>query len=227
MKTLNIFVNFKSVMTLSLPLASLLADAQEVTTPKKRKIQLGVFVEAEKEFSKPNYFNNWQTSGLGGGLTIRYKLSNTFSIAAGLGISTMYSKYIERESVYYYDDDYETLYGYGTQYKLRLPLSLQANIYKQKFFVSAGLEFYNEMSSTYKITSFNKIRSEIEITNYKNGRQSLDVQLLTGLGWNFNALSGNAFSLETVLKMDIFYPTYLRKPGIYSPSVRLNWYFIK
>jgi len=115
-------------------LTGISAEAQDAAVSQKsRKLQIGIFAEGQKEFETPKGWHSENIAGYTAGVAFRYLLSNNFSISAGLGASL--STFAFREAEYYSGftaSPYEMIGYRKTETLLRLPLSLQANIYKQK-----------------------------------------------------------------------------------------------
>ncbi len=234
MKTLKNFNGKACLLVSALTITSFLTSAQEVSTPITRKLQLGILAEAQKEFSKYDDWGNPNIVDFSSGLAFRYQLSKTFRLSAGLGVSVASYGFKTRDwDGKYYNDfapsPYEFLGDKRTETSLRLPVSIQANISKQKFFVSGGVEFFktidNVVTGFYRESSTNEIRKEK--SNY--GSASVDVQFVAGGGWNFSAIRGNSFSLEANLKyyksLSGFTPA--TDCSVLTPGLRLNWYFVQ
>lgn len=228
MKTLNIL----SGKNLSLLLMQLIfgntADAQIAPIPKRKILQMGIYGEGFKEL-RPS--NSWENPNIGGftiGLAFRYRLSNTLQVSTGLGASVSFYGFTKRDwDGRYYGGFAQSSKNYigdeRTETLIRLPINLQTNIYKQKIFVFGGFELFkstsNIVTDTYQDVSINKVIKKA----YNYGSSAMDIQFCTGVGWNFSS-----FSLESSLK---FYTPMngmksVLSKDFFSPSLRLNWYFI-
>lgn len=229
MKTLKFLTGKKYQLVLALLVSSISVDAQTATIPKNKKLQMGIFAEGYRELRPTNTWENPNIGGITTGLAFRYRLSNTFLASAGLGASVSFYGFKERDwdKRYYVEFEpspYKYLGDERRETLIRLPVSLQANIYKQKFYVSGGFELFKSVNYIVKGTYQDVITKEVTTRSSSYVGGAIDIQFCAGIGWNFNS-----FSLESNLKF--FTPLNGFVPAtdgeIFSPSLRLNWYFIK
>lgn len=190
---------------------------------------MGIFAEGQKEFgSSGNYLQHIKPVAFAGGLAVRYCISNTFSIASGIGVSVSHYKFNDNDERYYDQFPIENVSGKVTQYSLLMPIILQTNIYKQKLFVSTGFEFTKNLIGHSNATYTNITNNTSRQASYTDKGGTVEAQLMGGLGYNFKALKDNVFSVEANLKIHLrgaYSPAV--SSNLYSPSLRINWYFIK
>lgn len=140
MKTLKNLRNKKRLLVTAFMLSGFCAVAQSSVLPKTKKLQAGLFAEFQKEFESDPIWDNENNFGVTAGASLRYRLSPTFCIASGPGISL--ARYTYSADPLHYGR-YEPLTdekeaGKSTQYIIRLPIVLQTNLYRQKIFVSSA-----------------------------------------------------------------------------------------
>lgn len=229
MKTLKFLSSKKYKLVLALLVYNISVEAQTATILKNKTLQMGIFAEGFREFRPADSWDNPNIGGLTTGLAFRYRLSRSFQVSAGLGVSYSIFGFKERDwdGRYYGQYEQSTNNFLGDKRRetlLRLPVSLQTNIYKQKIFVSGGFELFKRMSNIVTGTYQDVRTNELIKNSYNYGASAIDIHFCAGMGWNFKS-----FSIESNIKF--FTPLSGFKSAavndIFSPSLRLIWYFIK
>ena len=206
------------------------SSAQDSTSlPKARKFRYGIFTSLDKEYvhsSLPTAADKPSLNqGSSLGLSFRYRFSKTFSLYGGLAASLYTQEYMYQSLNP--SPHIVTSWGRDRRFSYQIPVYLQVNVYKERFFASAGVELYEVLRNThefhYKVMAQGAEKTTKESSDYG----LLESQVILGAGWNFKALNHNDFTLELLTKT-YFLNNYASSPGfnyILSPSLKLNWYF--
>ncbi|MES2478826.1 MAG: hypothetical protein V4561_07055 [Bacteroidota bacterium] len=209
---------------------SLASDTASVIKP--RKFRYGLFTSLDKEYVHSEFITSNSphdktspSQGTSLGLSFRYRFSKTFSLYGGLAASVYTQEYIYQGLNP--SPQIVTSWGRDRRFSYQIPVYLQVNVYKERFFASAGFELYEVLRNThefhYKVMAQGAEKTTKESSNYG----LLESQLILGAGWNFKAFNHNDFTLELLTKT-YFLNNYASSPGfnyILSPSLKLNWYF--
>jgi hypothetical protein len=208
---------------------SLASDTTSVIKP--RKFRYGLFTSLDKEYvhSSLNVSTNKPSlnQGTSLGLSFRYRFSKTFSLYGGLAASVYTQEYMYLGlNTGPHHSGTDLSWSRNRSFSYQIPIYLQVNVYKERFFASTGFELYEELRTTnvrqYKVLAQGAEKTTKESSDYG----LLESQLILGAGWNFKALNHNDFTLELLTKT-YFLNNYSSSPGfnyILSPSLKLNWY---
>ncbi len=217
----------------SLCFFAMAASAQDAPKPASNQhLEIGLYSEVGT-FINPNFFyKNRSNITFNEGIAFRYRLSKNFKISTGLAFSVekATSESFNAES-YIVPEVNAHLRGKYTGYLLRLPLALQTNLWHNKFYAVSGIELYMPLR-TKSIDKYREIATGREFeTVSKNSSfmKDIDVQFLAALGWNFKAIKGNAFSIETTAKISFYgsFRAYYHNQFDIMPNVKLSWFFKK
>lgn len=221
-----------ALIALMLLLNHYTSQAQDSTSlPKSRKFRYGLFTSLEKEYvhSSLNISTDKPSlnQGTSLGLSFRYRFSKTFSLYGGLAASAYTQEYMYLGIIPGPNSTGTSLsWSRNRSFSYQIPVYLQVNVYKERFFVSTGFELYEVLRTTnesrYKVLA----QGAEKITKESSNHGLLESKLILGAGWNFKALNQNDFTLELLTKT-YFLNNYSSSPGfnyILSPSLKLNWY---
>jgi hypothetical protein len=210
---------------------------------KEEKFSWGAYLSPEynlrtnklsPQIKKENYSYSFST-----GLNIKHQLNKNIAFISGLGLgvkryhdialAVMFVKEAKTANngtgnEYYYRN-HEIISSNATYYEMQIPLLIQVNLWKNRFFTTSGIDFNQSLVSRVKSTVLFTDNNELinSSTNVYNKGNAL--ALVIGFGLNTKAFNSTNLSIEPIVK---FYPgigSYNKGYGLATFGVKSTFYF--